>query len=82
MIVGGLGTCDDTRFGGTQYAKSVLKTLWGLPPALEMDYEKRVQAAIRKMVNEGHVESAHDVSGGGLVVALAECSVRRHRRCD
>ena len=47
-----------------------------------MEYEKRVQAAIREIVNEGHVESAHDVSDGGLAVALAECSRERHGRGD
>jgi phosphoribosylformylglycinamidine synthase subunit PurL len=73
MLVGGLGFCDLTRFGGTQYAKVVLNQMWGLPPALDMEYEKRVQAAIRQIVTEGHVESAHDLSDGGLAVALAEC---------
>jgi len=76
MLVGGLGSCDEIRFGGTQYAKTVLKTLWGLPPALDMDYEKRAHTAIRKIVNEGHAESAHDLGGGGLAVALAECSMQ------
>jgi len=33
-----------------------------------------VQAAIREIVAEGLAESAHDVSDGGLAVALAECS--------
>ena len=75
MLLGGMGACDATRFGGTQYAKVVLKDMWGLPPALDMDYEKRVQSAIRQIVNEGHAESAHDVSDGGLAVALAECTV-------
>jgi phosphoribosylformylglycinamidine synthase len=75
MLLGGLGDCDATHFGGTQYAKVVLKDMWGLPPALEMDYEKRLQSAIRQIVNEGHAESAHDVSDGGLAVALAECTV-------
>jgi phosphoribosylformylglycinamidine synthase len=73
MLVGGIGLSDLTRFGGTQYAKVVLKEMWGLPPALDMEYEKRVQAAIRGMVVGGHVESAHDLSDGGLAVALAEC---------
>jgi phosphoribosylformylglycinamidine synthase len=73
MLLGGLGSCDETRFGGTQYAKVVLDALWGLPPALDLDYEKRVQAAIREIVNEGLVESAHDLSDGGLGVTLAEC---------
>ena len=75
MLLGGLGACDATHFGGTQYAKVVLNKMWGFPPALDMDYEKRVQAAIREIVNEGHAESAHDVSDGGLAVALAECTV-------
>jgi len=73
LLLGGLGSSDDTRFGGTQYAKVILDTMWGLPPALDLDYEKRVQAAIREIVNEGLVESAHDVSDGGLAVAMAEC---------
>src|SRR5580693_6474463 len=73
ILLGGMGSCDLTRFGGTQYAKVVLKEMWGLPPALDMPYEKRVQAAIREIVTGGHVESAHDLSDGGLAVALAEC---------
>jgi phosphoribosylformylglycinamidine (FGAM) synthase-like enzyme len=73
MLVGGLGSCDLTRFGGTQYAKVVLNEMWGLPPALDMAHEKRVQEAIREIVSGGHVESAHDLSDGGLAVALAEC---------
>ena len=54
--------------------------MWGLPPALDMDYEKRVQAAIREIVNGGLAESAHDLSDGGLAVALAECSHGGNRR--
>jgi phosphoribosylformylglycinamidine synthase II len=73
MLLGGFGSCDSTRFGGTQYAKVVLKKMWGLPPALDMAYEKRVQSSIREIVAGGHVESAHDLSDGGLAVALAEC---------
>jgi phosphoribosylformylglycinamidine synthase subunit PurL len=74
ILLGGVGACDPIRFGGTQYAKAVLGDLWGLPPALDLEYEKRVQAAIREMVCAGVVESAHDLSDGGLAVALAECS--------
>ena len=73
MLLGGAGSCDPTRFGGTQYAKVVLNRMWGLPPALDMDYEKRVQEATRQVVSTGLAESAHDLSDGGLGVALAEC---------
>jgi phosphoribosylformylglycinamidine synthase len=74
LLLGGLGSADETRFGGTQYAKVVLNKMWGLPPELDMDYEKRVQAAMREIVEAGLAESAHDLGDGGLAVALAECS--------
>ena len=73
MLLGGIGKTDPVRFGGTQYAKVVMKQMWGLPPALDMDYEKRVQVAIREIVQAGLAESAHDLGDGGLGVALAEC---------
>jgi phosphoribosylformylglycinamidine synthase subunit PurL len=76
MLLGGLGSTDAVRFGGTQYAKVVLNKMWGLPPLLDMDTEKRVQAAIREIVTAGLAESSHDVGDGGLAVALAECSSR------
>jgi phosphoribosylformylglycinamidine synthase len=74
VLLGGIGGCDETRFGGTGYAKEILKQLWGLPPALDLEREKRVQSAIREIVAAGLAESAHDLSDGGLAVALAECS--------
>ncbi len=74
MLLGGMGACNDLDFGGTEYAKEILKQLWGQPPALDMDYEKRVHDAIREILAEGLAESAHDLSDGGLAVALAECS--------
>jgi len=74
ILLGGTGRSDPVRMGGTQYAKAVVKDLWGLPPALDMDYEKRVQSAVREIVASGLAESAHDVSDGGLAVALAESS--------
>jgi phosphoribosylformylglycinamidine synthase len=74
ILLGGNGTCDETRFGGTEYAKEIEKQLWGLPPALDLDHERRVQSAVREIVAAGLAESAHDLSDGGLAVALAECS--------
>ena len=74
ILLGGWGTCDDVRFGSSQYAKEIVKSLWGLPPVLEIDKELQLQAAVREIVSEGLLESAHDLSDGGLAVALAECS--------
>jgi len=76
LLLGGLRTTDWRQFGSTQYAKTVVKDLWGTPPALDMTYEKRVQAAMREIAIADLAESAHDLSDGGLAVTLAECSRR------
>ncbi|MBM3740222.1 MAG: phosphoribosylformylglycinamidine synthase subunit PurL [Acidobacteria bacterium] len=74
VLLGGLGTCDPGRFGSSEYASTVIGSTWGLPPKLDMDYERRVHAAIREAVAAGLADSSHDLSDGGLAVALAECS--------
>ena len=80
MLLGGSGDCDDDPFRRHPIRQGRHRqSLWGLPPALDMDYEKRVQEAIREIVDEGLAESAHDLSDGGLAVALAECCVRQRR---
>jgi phosphoribosylformylglycinamidine synthase len=58
--------------GGTQYAKQIVKQFWGLPPVLDLNSEKKVHDALRELVNSGFVETAHDVSDGGLAFAIAE----------
>ena len=73
LLLGGLRTTDWRQFGSTQYAKTVTQKLWGMPPALDMDYEKRVHSAMREIALLHLVESAHDLSDGGLAVTLAEC---------
>ena len=77
VLVGGLAPgLDDklpARFGSSQYARAVLGRNWGLPPALDADYESAVQEATRRIVRRGLAHSVHDVGDGGLAVALAEC---------
>ena len=73
VLLGGLGDCDELHFGGTEYAKVICNEAWGVPPALNMEYEKRVHDAMREIVAAGLADSAHDVSDGGLAVTAAEC---------
>jgi phosphoribosylformylglycinamidine synthase len=76
VLIGGLlpGGDDqlERRFGSSQYAKEITKQVWGLPPSLDLDFEIAVQATVRKIVEAGLAESVHDVSDGGLAVAVAE----------
>jgi phosphoribosylformylglycinamidine synthase len=76
MLLGGLGEHDAVRFGSSEYAKVVLNQLWGLPPRLDMAYEKRVHDCMREILAAGLAESAHDLSDGGLAVALSESCTR------
>jgi phosphoribosylformylglycinamidine synthase II len=45
------------------------------PPSLDLERERRLQAFVRAAAARGLLASAQDVSGGGLAVALAECSL-------
>jgi phosphoribosylformylglycinamidine synthase subunit PurL len=73
LLLGGLRENHALRFGSSEYAKVILKQLWGLPPQLDMASEKRVHDCVREILAAGLAESAHDLSDGGLAVALSEC---------
>lgn len=83
LLLGGLlpGAEDqiERRFGSSHYAKTVMGKTWGLPPALDLDLEKRVHDLTRQLVREGLLESAHDLSDGGLATAAAECCLGPNR---
>jgi phosphoribosylformylglycinamidine synthase len=70
MLLGGFGTTDSTQFGSSEYAKVIVGKLWGQPPTLDMTAEKRVHDCMREIA--GLVASAHDLSDGGLAVAITE----------
>jgi phosphoribosylformylglycinamidine synthase len=73
LLLGGWGRTDAVQFGSSQYAKVLVGRLWGMPPALDMAYEKRVHEAMREIHAAGLAESAHDLSDGGFAVTVAEC---------
>jgi len=62
----------ETEFGSSEYAKEILGSLWGFPPALELEREAALQKALVDMAKGGLLDSAHDCSEGGLAVTLAE----------
>ena len=64
------------EFGSSEYAREILGELWGFPPALELEKEAALQKCLVEAIQAGLVDSAHDVSEGGLAVTLAECGFR------
>ena len=63
---------DDVSLGGSEYLATIHGRIAGTPPKLDLDFEARVQAAVRAAIREGLAAAAHDTSEGGLAVALAE----------
>jgi phosphoribosylformylglycinamidine synthase len=47
----------------------------GAPPPVDLDAEKRNGDFIRSLIREVVTKTVHDVSDGGLVVALAEMAI-------
>ena len=60
------------ELGGSEYLKAEYGLVAGRPPALDLELERDVQAAVRDAIRAGLVKSAHDCSEGGIAVTLAE----------
>lgn len=71
----------DTReeFGGSELQKLLTRSVCGRPPQLDLEKEKAVQTVVLQAIRSGLLSSAHDVSEGGLAVALAECCLGEGR---
>jgi phosphoribosylformylglycinamidine synthase len=61
------------ELGGSEYLKVIHDLVRGVPPALDLDAERALQALLVTLADERLVRSAHDCSDGGLAVTIAEC---------
>ena len=66
-------TGDASTLAGSEYQDIFMERVDG-QPVLDLDLEVRVQQACRDGIEAGIVRSAHDVSDGGLAVALTEAA--------
>jgi phosphoribosylformylglycinamidine synthase II len=63
------------ELGGSEYLKWVHGLTRGTPPWIDLKLEQAVQLACLEAIDQKLLSSAHDVSDGGLAVALAECCI-------
>jgi phosphoribosylformylglycinamidine synthase subunit PurL len=61
--------------GGSDYLEIVHGQVAGAPAVPDLAAEKAVSDAVRRAVSSGLVDTAHDISGGGLAVALSEMAL-------
>ncbi|RRN67687.1 phosphoribosylformylglycinamidine synthase subunit PurL [Peribacillus simplex] len=60
------------EFGGSELQKMLEGKIFGRAPELDLAVEQKRQQKILTAIKKGLVASAHDLSEGGLAVALAE----------
>ena len=60
------------EFSSSEYAKTIAGIVAGEPPAVDLAAEKQLIDCLVALADAGTLQSAHDVSEGGLGVTLAE----------
>jgi phosphoribosylformylglycinamidine (FGAM) synthase-like enzyme len=63
------------ELGGSEFADRILDKVTGRPPALDLEAESRLHRLLQECARRDVLGSAHDVSEGGMAVALAECAM-------
>ena len=76
---------DKEELGGSEYAKVIHNKVAGESPQINLDEEKKLQETLLNLIRKGLIKSAHDISEGGIVSALAECCIINQEKqigCD
>jgi phosphoribosylformylglycinamidine synthase II len=63
------------ELGGSEYLKFIHNLVRGTPPWIDLKLEQAIQNCCLEAIDKGILRSAHDISDGGLAVALAECCI-------
>jgi phosphoribosylformylglycinamidine synthase len=71
----------EPEFGGSAWAHVCHGHLGGRPPAPDLDAERRLAALLAAAIAAGLLAAAHDLSDGGLAVALAESCLHGGTGC-
>ncbi len=68
-----LGATNADDLGGSEYMAQYAGIEKGALPILNYDLELKSANLIRSLISKGLLHSCHDLSSGGLAIALAEC---------
>ncbi|MBO6971339.1 MAG: phosphoribosylformylglycinamidine synthase subunit PurL [Prochlorococcus marinus CUG1431] len=65
----------EITIAASSYLEYIHGEITGRPPKIDLFDEKLCQSFLRKAIEKNLVVSAHDISDGGLAIALAECCI-------
>ena len=68
IVIGG----DGTHLGSSIYLRDLLDRTDGPPPEVDLYAERRNGELVRSAIRNGQITACHDLSSGGLALALAE----------
>lgn len=66
---------DFEEMGGSEYLKVEFDIVSGDSPKLDLQREKDLHNVVLQSIKKGLIKSAHDISDGGILTALAECCI-------
>ena len=69
------------EFGGSAWAQVAHGHLGGRPPTVDLDAERAAASLLAGAARAGLLDAAHDVSDGGLAIALAESCLAGGHGC-
>ena len=65
----------ESSIGASSYLEYFHGLVTGRPPEINLKDEKYCQSFLRDAISKNFIASSHDVSDGGLAVALSECCI-------
>ncbi len=66
--------------GSSEYMNAVHGLVEGDAPDIDPEFEKKLQECLLELIEKKLINSAHDISDGGIAVALAECCVMNREK--
>jgi phosphoribosylformylglycinamidine synthase len=63
------------EIGGSEFLKEYYNRVTGDCPTIDLEEERSIQQGLLEVIRQGLIQSAHDVSDGGLAVTLAEACI-------
>ena len=69
-----IGSCSGW-LGQSIYLREIHGLEMGAPPPLDLDEERRNGDLVRHLIKQGTVSACHDISDGGILIAIAEMAL-------
>jgi len=66
---------EGSHLGQSLYLRDIAGRAEGAPPPVDLELERRNGETVRQLISDGAVTAVHDISDGGLLVALTEMAM-------